>query len=88
MNILFSPEYISSAFLAVDTVCYAMFKSLFAVSDLSFLCLSFLEMIASVIIDPGGICPSWSGSLCDGVPGFRWVVVWGAVSEDSHHPPV
>lgn len=52
------------------------------------LCLSILEVIISVITKPGGICPSWSGSLCDGVPGIRWVMVRGTVSEDSHHPPV
>lgn len=52
------------------------------------LCLSILEVIASVIIKPGGISPSWSGSVCDGVPGIRRIMVWGTVSEDSHHPPV
>lgn len=36
----------------------------------------------------GGICSSWGSCHCDGVLGFRWVVVWGAVSQDCHHSPV
>lgn len=52
------------------------------------LCRSILEVITSVIVKPGGIWPSWSGSVCDGLPSIRRVMVWGTVSEDSHHPPV